>query len=163
MCCLDLSCRARIQGISIIISYYVSALLPWYSLVLVSSLSPETNRSLVVHACYVIFALSHWPALVVKTNKYQWVPRQKCNKISASTYLPHPAACFVQNFQTRHRPGVMMLPHLSPRLGSRVCTNKQERLIRTFPLISYLIMIFSAAVEWEEMSSPLALLSLPLP
>ena len=64
-------------------SWNLIALLCWYLLVLISSLVQETNRSLVVHDCYVIFALSHWPALVVKTNEYQWVPRQKCYKISA--------------------------------------------------------------------------------
>ena len=65
------------------ISWYLIALFCRYLLVLISSLVEETNRPLVVHDCYVIFALSHWPALVVKTNEYQWVPRQKCYKISA--------------------------------------------------------------------------------
>ena len=66
------------------ISWNLIAHLCRYLLVLISSLSPETNRSLVVHACYVIYALSHWLALVVKTNEYQWVLRQKCYNISAN-------------------------------------------------------------------------------
>lgn len=54
-------------------------------LVLIGSLFPEINSSLVVYADYVIFVFSNWPVLVVDTNEYQGILRQKGNRISATT------------------------------------------------------------------------------
>ena len=63
-------------------------------LVLIGSLFPEINSSLVVYADYVIFVFSNWPVLVVDTNEYQGILRQKRNRISAMTmFVKQDAVC----------------------------------------------------------------------
>ena len=64
-------------------SWYLIALLPWYSLVLVCLHYQCWPMRESEH--YITGMNNQWPVSFwgQATNKYQWVPRQKCNKISA--------------------------------------------------------------------------------